>query len=58
MGYGLAAETEVVALNTGALLLTAGLAADLREGVGMALQALGSGEADRRLKLFIEASNG
>jgi len=58
MGYGLAAETEVVALNTGALLLTAGLAADLREGVAMALQALSSGEAYRRLKLFIEASNG
>ena len=57
MGYGLAAETEVVALNTGALLLTAGLAADLREGVGMALQALTSGEAYGRLKLFIEASN-
>jgi anthranilate phosphoribosyltransferase len=58
MGYGLAAEAEVVALNTGALLLTAGLAADLRDGVGMALQALGSGEAYRRLKLFIEASHG
>ncbi len=58
MGYGLAAETEVVALNTGALLLTAGLAADLRDGVGMALQALSSGEAYRKLKLFVEASNG
>ncbi len=57
MGYGVAAETEVVALNTGALLLTAGLAADLREGVGMALNALSSGEAYRRLKLFIEATN-
>ena len=58
MGYGLAAETEVVALNTGALLLTAGLAPDLREGVAMALQALASGEAFRRLKLFIEATHG
>jgi len=58
MGYGLAAETEVVALNAGALLLTAGLAGDLREGVAMALQALASGEAYRRLKLFIEATNG
>jgi anthranilate phosphoribosyltransferase len=57
MGYGLAAEAEVVALNTGALLLTAGLAADLRDGVGMAMQALGSGEAYRRLRLFVEASN-
>lgn len=58
MGYGLAAETEVVALNTGALLLTAGLAADLRDGVGMALQALSSGEAYQRLKLFVEATRG
>ncbi len=58
MGYGLAAETEVVALNTGALLLTAGLASDLREGVGMALQALASGEAYRRLKRFVEATHG
>jgi anthranilate phosphoribosyltransferase len=58
MGYGLAAETEVVALNAGALLMTAGLAPDLRDGVGMALQALSSGEAYGRLKLFIEATNG
>jgi anthranilate phosphoribosyltransferase len=58
MGYGLAAESEVVALNTGALLLTAGLAADLRDGVAMALQALASGEAYRRLKLFVEATHG
>ncbi|HYJ82292.1 MAG TPA: anthranilate phosphoribosyltransferase [Allosphingosinicella sp.] len=58
MGYGLPAETEVVALNTGALLLTAGLAADLREGVAMALQALGSGDSYRRLKLFVEATHG
>ncbi|HEX8125300.1 MAG TPA: anthranilate phosphoribosyltransferase [Allosphingosinicella sp.] len=58
MGYGVPAETEVVALNTGALLLTAGLAADLRDGVGQALQALSSGEAYRRLKLFVEATHG
>ncbi|MEO7177429.1 MAG: anthranilate phosphoribosyltransferase [Allosphingosinicella sp.] len=58
MGYGVAAETEVVALNTGALLLTAGLAGDLREGVAMALQALAAGEAYRRLKRFIEATHG
>jgi anthranilate phosphoribosyltransferase len=49
---------EVVALNTGALLLTAGLAGDLRDGVGMAMQALASGEAYKRLKLFIEATHG
>jgi anthranilate phosphoribosyltransferase len=57
MGYGLAAEGEVVALNAGALLLTAGLAADLREGVGMAMQALASGDAYVRLKRFVEASH-
>ncbi|HEX8625724.1 MAG TPA: anthranilate phosphoribosyltransferase [Allosphingosinicella sp.] len=57
MGYGLAAETEVVALNTGALLMTAGLVPDLRDGVAMALQALSSGEAYRRLELFVEATN-
>ncbi|HEX6377178.1 MAG TPA: anthranilate phosphoribosyltransferase [Allosphingosinicella sp.] len=58
MGYGLAAETEVVALNAGALLLTAGLAADLGDGVAMALQAINSGAAYRRLNLFIEATHG
>src|SRR4051812_38727805 len=42
LGYGLDAETEVVALNTGALLLTAGLAGDLREGAGMALDTMRS----------------
>jgi anthranilate phosphoribosyltransferase len=58
MGFGLEAETEVVALNAGALLMTAGLAADLREGVGKALDALQSGDAHRRLKLFVEATHG
>jgi anthranilate phosphoribosyltransferase len=58
MGYGLPAEEEVVALNAGALLMTAGLAAELKEGVGRALQAVRSGEAYRRLKLFVEASHG
>lgn len=58
MGYGLDAETEVVALNTGALLMTAGLAADLREGVGQALDALRSGEAHKRLTAFVEATHG
>jgi anthranilate phosphoribosyltransferase len=58
MGYGLDAETEVVALNAGALLMTAGLAADLREGVGQALDALRSGETHQRLKAFVEATHG
>jgi anthranilate phosphoribosyltransferase len=48
----------VVALNAGALLMTAGLAKDLREGVGQALDALRSGDAYRRLNLFVEATHG
>ncbi|MEA3061966.1 MAG: anthranilate phosphoribosyltransferase [Sphingomonadales bacterium] len=58
MGYGLPAETETVALNAGALLMTAGLAADLREGTERAMDAIRSAEAYRRLKLFVEASHG
>jgi len=58
MGYALAAESEVVALNAGALLMTAGLAADLREGVKMAMDATASGEAYRRLRAYVEVTNG
>jgi anthranilate phosphoribosyltransferase len=58
MGYGLAAETETVALNAGALLMTASLAEDLRGGTAQAMEALRTGEAYRRLKLFVEASHG
>ena len=58
MGYALAAENEVVALNAGALLMTAGLAADLREGVAMAMDSTASGEPYRRLKAFVEITNG
>jgi len=57
-GYGHPTEADTVALNAGALLMTAGLAADLRDGVAMALDAMGSGEAYRRLKLFAEATHG
>jgi anthranilate phosphoribosyltransferase len=56
-GYGLPAEADIVALNAGALLMTAGLAPDLREGVAMAQEAMGTGEAYRRLKLFAEATH-
>jgi anthranilate phosphoribosyltransferase len=56
-GEGIAAESEVVALNAGALLRTAGLAATMREGVKAALDTLASGEAFRRLQMFIEATN-
>jgi anthranilate phosphoribosyltransferase len=58
MGYALPAESDVVALNAGALLMVAGLAEDLREGTAMALDALRSGDAYRRLKLFAEVTRG
>ena len=57
-GRGSLADTSVVALNAGALLATANVAADLRDGVGMALEAIGSGVANRLLMRFAEASNG
>jgi anthranilate phosphoribosyltransferase len=57
MGYALAAEAEVVALNAGALLMAAGLASSLRDGAAMALDAIRSGAAHRRLKMLIEATN-
>jgi anthranilate phosphoribosyltransferase len=56
-GEGDPAESEVVALNAGALLATAGLCGTIREGVAAALDAIGSGEAFRRLEMFIEATN-
>lgn len=58
LGYGLDAETEVVALNTGALLMIAGLAGTLRDGVGMALDTMRSGDAYRRLQMFVQATHG
>ena len=58
MGYGTIAERRAVALNAGALLMTAGKAATLKEGVDLAFQAIGSGGALRRLKALVEISNG
>jgi anthranilate phosphoribosyltransferase len=57
-GRGLGVERDMVAINAGALLTTAGLAPDLREGTAMALHAMASGEAHRRLTLFAEATHG
>jgi anthranilate phosphoribosyltransferase len=57
-GSGGEADTSVVALNAGALLLTAGVAVDLKEGVDCALGALRSGRANGVLQRFVEASNG
>ncbi len=57
-GQGERAEHDIVALNAGALLMTAGKASDLRDGVGQALEALRSGAAGRVLEAFVEASRG
>jgi anthranilate phosphoribosyltransferase len=57
-GRGSEADAAVVALNAGALLLTAGRAASLREGTDQALDALGSGRSNATLQAFVEASRG
>jgi anthranilate phosphoribosyltransferase len=57
-GYALRAETDTVALNTGALLLTAGISRSLKEGVDLAAQAIASGAAYGRLRAFVDATNG
>jgi anthranilate phosphoribosyltransferase len=56
-GRGSEADTSVVAINAGALLMTAGKAGDLREGVTLARDAISFGSASRLLRDFIEASN-
>lgn len=57
-GRGERAENDIVALNAGALLMTAGKAADLREGTAHALDALASGAAGAVLNAWVEASRG
>ena len=57
-GRGGKADMAVVALNAGALLMTAGRTAGLREGVDMAFDALQGGAANRLLLRFVEASRG
>lgn len=52
------ADSSVVAINAGALLMTARRAEDLRTGVAMALDAMASGRAKDLLDRFIEASRG
>jgi anthranilate phosphoribosyltransferase len=51
------ADSSIVAINAGALLMTAGKAADLRAGVAMALDAVASGAARRVLDRFVEATH-
>lgn len=57
-GAGSAAQQAIVVINAGALLETAGLAPNLREGVAMAEEAISTGRAERLLNAFIEASRG
>jgi anthranilate phosphoribosyltransferase len=56
-GGGSVPEQDIVALNAGALLMTAGLAATLKEGVALAADTLAAGMAGRVLDRFVEASN-
>jgi anthranilate phosphoribosyltransferase len=47
----------MVALNAGALLMTAGLAESLKSGVEVAKDVLASGAAYKRLQAFAEVTN-
>ena len=57
LGYASSPEADTVALNAGALLLTAGKAGSLAEGTALAAQAIASGAAHRVLKAFIDATH-
>ena len=57
-GRGGEADEAIVALNAGALLMTAGLTDDLRRGVAMAIDSIRSGRAAAVLERFVEASRG
>lgn len=57
-GLGGRADTDVVALNAGALLMTAGRATDLKAGVVAALDAIHGGQARTLLGNFVEATRG
>jgi anthranilate phosphoribosyltransferase len=57
-GHGSAADTAVVALNAGGVLLAAGSAESFRSGVEQALDSIRSGEPKRLLDRFVEASRG
>jgi anthranilate phosphoribosyltransferase len=56
-GGGERAENDIIALNAGALLMTAGAAATLREGAAAARHALLGGRAGAVLDAYVEASN-
>lgn len=58
MGYGTSAERHALALNAGALLMTAGKAETLKNGAELALSAIASGDALRALNGLVEITNG
>jgi len=57
-GSGGKAQEDIVVLNTAALLVTAGRAANLRDGAAQAREGIASGAAVGALKAFVEASRG
>ena len=57
-GRGSDAQRAIVAINAGALLETAGVAEDLRDGVDRAQDSISSGKARQLLDRFVEASRG
>lgn len=57
-GGGTTAEQDITILNTAALLLTAGKVTSLRDGAGVAGEALLSGQAGTVLDAYIEATRG
>ncbi|MEO5611404.1 MAG: anthranilate phosphoribosyltransferase [Sphingomicrobium sp.] len=56
-GAGSPTERDIVALNAGALLLTAGRVTTLKEGAATAADSLASGAAGTVLDRFVEASH-
>ncbi|HEV2543532.1 MAG TPA: anthranilate phosphoribosyltransferase [Methylobacterium sp.] len=57
MGHGAGVEADMVTLNAGALLLTAGMADTLKAAVAVARDVLASGAAYQRLQAFVEVTN-
>ena len=57
-GRGHPAHRDAVALNAGALAWIAGKAETLGDGVGLALDTIGSGRAAGRLRQWAELSHG
>lgn len=57
-GQGNRAEQDITILNAAALLLTAGKVTSLRDGAGLARDALRSGRAAAVLNRYVEASHG